>query len=194
MATKSVLFLAAWCGCVATGLAVMFHYELAPALVMPARDEWPTSSRLRRDAVRPTLLMFVHPRCPCSRASLAELDRLATSCGDRVAVQIIFVRPAETADGWERTSLWRTAEGIPGAAVFSDPGGKEAAQLNAATSGETLLYSPSGRLLFQGGLTVSRGHEGASPGFAALSALIDTGKSQRAASAVYGCGLASRSR
>ena len=51
---------------------------------------------------------------------------------------------------------------------FQDISGDEARRFGAATSGEALLYSPSGKLLFHGGITPSRGHEGGSVGRDAL--------------------------
>src|SRR4051812_39527867 len=37
---------------------------------------WPPESKLGSTPSHPTLVLFLHPRCPCSRASLAELERL----------------------------------------------------------------------------------------------------------------------
>ena len=39
----------------------------------PAR--WPEASALVRNADGPTLVLFAHPKCPCTDASLAELAR-----------------------------------------------------------------------------------------------------------------------
>ena len=54
--------------------------------------------------------MFVHPHCPCSRASLAELNLLATECRDRFALRIVFVRPEGLPQGSEDSSLSSAAE------------------------------------------------------------------------------------
>ena len=42
----------------------------------PAR--WPAPSRIELIPGQPTLALFAHPKCPCTRASLAELRVLTT--------------------------------------------------------------------------------------------------------------------
>ncbi len=183
------IIVAAWCGCVAAGSWAMLKYEFTPAAAPSATADWPAGSSIERDPNRPTLVMFLHPRCPCSRATLNELNRLATECPDRFALDILFIRPTGFSEDWERTDLYESARRIPGAHVLCDPGGVEAARFGATTSGETLLYSPAGRLLFQGGMTASRGHEGDNTGRAALADLIETGRAETRRTAVFGCAL-----
>ena len=186
--------LIAWCGSVALGLWCMLDYERTPAATIAAAAAWPADSRLVRDPDRPTLVMFVHPHCPCSRASLHELAALASQCGERVALRIVFVTPPGVAEGWERTDLYDAASRIPGAQVCRDRDGVEAARFGATTSGESLLYAADARLLFHGGLTGSRGHEGDNAGRDAVTALVETGRAEQRSSAVYGCGLLNQCR
>ena len=56
--------------------------------------------------------------------------------------------------------------------VVNDVEGVEARRFGAQTSGTTSLYSPDGRLLFSGGITSSRGHEGDNAGEDALTQAI----------------------
>jgi len=187
------LLLVTWCCCAVVGVGAMVAYETTPAPTRSAGNRWPTASQLVRDPQRPTLVMFVHPRCPCSRASLAELAVLASECAGRVRVCTIFVLPAGCPEGWEETGLWTAAQQIAGAAVLSDCEGIEADRFRATASGQTFLYDSAGRLLFQGGITAARGHEGASSGRAALTALIQQGFAERNHTLVFGCPLSSRS-
>src|SRR5258708_26747 len=126
-----------WTGLVALGLGAMLDFELTPALHGAPRSEWPSGSLLVRGPHRPTLLLFIHPRCPCSRASLAELSNLATSCRDRMSIEVLFVKPADCDDDWERTDLLTTAQRIPGINVACDRNGAESIRFGATTSGET---------------------------------------------------------
>ena len=171
----------------------MVAYETTPAPTLDAENSWPTTSELVRDPQLPTLIMFVHPHCPCSRSSLSELAILASQCANRVSLRIIFVVPAGFPEGWQEAGLWKSAHQIPGAAVLSDHEGIEADRFRALTSGETFLYAADGQLLFHGGVTASRGHEGESSGRTALTALINQGVAQQNQSCVYGCPLSSRS-
>jgi hypothetical protein len=178
-----------WAGFAALGLGAMLDFELTPARPGAQRNEWPSRSLLVRDPRRPTLLMFVHPHCPCSRASLAELSNLATSCRDRMSIEVLFVKPAGCDDDWERTDLLTTAQRIPGGTVALDRNGTESIRFGATTSGETLLFDSGGGLLFRGGITPSRGHEGDNAGRATVEALVTRGSAVVSESPVYGCSL-----
>ncbi|MDZ4821273.1 MAG: hypothetical protein SGJ20_20115, partial [Planctomycetota bacterium] len=168
---------------------LMLRYELTPAAAAQAAQDWPAASRLHHATDQPTLLVFVHPHCPCSKASLTELNQLVNDISHPVDLQIVFVRPPDTAEDWERTSLWDQAQTIPRAKVVTDQDGREAALFGGTTSGEALLYNAEGQLLFQGGLTASRGHEGDSAGRSELASLIDFGGASKDRLPVFGCAL-----
>jgi hypothetical protein len=187
------ILIATWGVCAGLGLVQMLNYALTPALTAAVAPEWPRATQLVRDSIHPTLILFLHPRCPCSRATLRELQLLAADCGGRFALRIVFVRPPGVSDGWEWTDLYRSAEQIPSAVVSSDTEGTEAAQFSATTSGEALLYAADGSLLFHGGLTPSRGHEGDSAGRCALTSLIWGRAANCTQTAVFGCSLVNHS-
>jgi len=183
------ILVVAWCACTGVGLWAMLRYELTPATTATVTSEWPRETQLVRDSARPTLILFLHPQCPCSRATLRELSLLGADCGNRFTAQIVFVRPAGAGESWKKTDLCRLAEQIPGAVVSLDVDGAEASRFGATTSGQALLFSEGGRLLFQGGITASRGHEGDNAGRSALTALINTGQATCTQTAVFGCSL-----
>src|SRR5688500_18743396 len=68
-----------WLALVLVGMFAMQSYGSTPSAQDSAPAEWPSSSRIARDARRPQLVMLAHPHCPCTRASLAELSRLLTT-------------------------------------------------------------------------------------------------------------------
>src|SRR5205823_6234038 len=84
-----------------------------------------------------------------------------------------FYRPQNAPSDWERTDLYRQAAAIPGVTICRDEEGAEARYFHAATSGQTLLYDEAGRLLFSGGITAARGHEGDNDGQQTLIALLN---------------------
>ncbi len=178
-----------WAFAVVVGFLLLIGYETTAGGVGPARPCWPTGSGLRPEPGRANLLVFLHPRCPCSRATLDELAKVLTHCPDRAAVWVVFVRPPGFAAGWERTALWERAASLPGVRVLADGGGVEARRFGAATSGQVLLYGPDGGLLFHGGITGSRGHSGDNPGGDALSARLTRESIGLAETPVYGCPL-----
>ena len=150
---------------------------------------WPASSQLRFDQRQPTLVMFVHPRCPCSRASLGELARLMATYHERLTCHVLFLQPAGMFDDWVETDSWKTAAAIPGVLIHRDRLGTEAKYFAAQTSGDTALYNQRGGLIFHGGITISRGHSGDSAGRNAIMALLDEQASGPASTAVFGCPL-----
>jgi len=182
------LFLA-WLVMASAGSAWMLHYQLTPAVGGSVAADWPAGSTLTRAADRPTLLMFAHPCCPCSRASVAELHRLAANASAPLAIQLIFFSPAGEDAAWVQTDLWSQAQRIPGSQCVADRGGCEHRLFGARTSGETLLFGPDGTLRFQGGLTPSRGEQGESAGHRSLAALLQTGRVLQDRTPVFGCSL-----
>lgn len=139
-------------------------------------------------ASRPRLLLFLHPKCPCSAATLSELAEILAEHRGALDVEVIFVRPAETAAGWEQTSLWTAAAQLPGVQVRSDDGGVLAKQFGAATSGHVVLYGAGGQLLFSGGITPARGVAGDNFGRRAVAAALK-GQPADQSAPVFGCPL-----
>jgi hypothetical protein len=178
-----------WLLAVVTAMGLLANYSNSPGSVGTPPDRWPADSRISPDVSRPTLVMFAHPRCPCTRASLCELEVLMSRCQGRVSARVLFLKATGTTDDWAETDLWRTASAIPGATVHCDEAGSEAARFHAQTSGYILLYDRGGRLLFQGGITMSRGHNGDNPGRSALEELLSEQMSNQVKTPVFGCSL-----
>ena len=65
---------------------------------------------------------------------------------------------------------------------------READRFGVVVSGSTLLYAADGTLLFRGGLTIARGHEGRGPAHDRILALVD-GHSNHATAPTFGCAL-----
>ncbi|HTN03085.1 MAG TPA: hypothetical protein VL132_14455, partial [Planctomycetaceae bacterium] len=62
-----------------------------PAVPREFAVRWPADSQLPRVPGRPMVVVFLHPRCPCSRATLEELSRLMTRIADRASVLAVFL-------------------------------------------------------------------------------------------------------
>jgi hypothetical protein len=144
---------------------------------------------LSRDSARDTLVMAIHPACPCSRASLAELERAAPGMSDAVNLKIVFYEPRTKPPGWDSLGLWDRAGRIPGALRVRDIDGQELHRFGMTTSGEIKLFSSAGRLLFHGGITESRGHEGDNPGLDQLLMAIRDGRPASKSTPVFGCAI-----
>ena len=151
--------------------------------------QWPDGVEFAPDSAKPTFVMFAHPRCPCTRASLRELALTMTKCDDRIRTYVLFVRPNDVGSTWAETDLKRQAEAIPGVTVVEDRDGRYAERFRIRTSGETLLYDETGRLRFCGGITPSRGHNGDNIGREAILSLVLKREETHSSAPVFGCPL-----
>lgn len=146
---------------------------------------WPINQSLKLDTRRANLLVFIHPQCPCSVASLNELARIQAACGVRLNTQVIFYSP--TGMHWEDTSKVHQALAIPNIHITNDIDGKLAQQFGALTSGHALLYSADGRRIFSGGITPARGHEGENLGRKSIIQYVLDGKTNAERTNIFGC-------
>jgi len=178
-----------WMGLTVWGTIAMTSYSLKTGVTGSPPAEWPGASKIVHSADCPTLVMFVHPRCPCSDASIGELALLMAHCKGRVNAHVLFVKPSGRTTNWVLTSMWREASQIPGVDVARDDVGREARIFGAATSGDVALFDSRGRLRFHGGITAARSHSGDNTGRDAIQALILDGTSAVTQTPVFGCDL-----
>ena len=189
-----VLGAGAWVVLVVAGMKLVLDHGSRSGAAAVAPAVWPASSRLARDSHRGTLLLFAHPRCPCTRASLGELERIVARAHGRLAVTVVFAVPRGSDPIWARSDRWHEARTIPGVRLFVDSTGTEEGRFGVATSGQALFYDAGGRLRFAGGITVSRGHAGDNAGADAVVALAEHDSASWQATPVYGCALDSPSK
>ncbi|MGH9750135.1 MAG: RedB protein, partial [Candidatus Polarisedimenticolia bacterium] len=178
-----------WLLVVGAGMGILVDDAARPGEADEPPPSWPVASGVRRTPGRPVVVMLVHPRCPCSRASLEELARIAARAPGRGDLAVLFLKPAGAPESWWRSDEWGAAEAIPATQVVADEDGREAARFGARTSGHTLFYDGGGLLRFSGGITGARGHAGDNAGQAALLALLGGGRPARDRTPVFGCAL-----
>jgi hypothetical protein len=179
-----------WLTAIVVGLGALQEYKSRPGSTGTTPGVLPEAVPALEGEPRARLLMFVHPKCPCSKASVGELAEIATRESGKVAVDVVFVKLPGTNEDWSKTGLREQAAAIPGVRLIDDDG-TLARRLGAETSGYVVLYNAGGKLLFSGGITRSRGHEGDNSGRQAICALLN-GKSEGftgAKTPVFGCPL-----
>jgi len=178
-----------WLTVVGGGFVVLLKYQATSGATGSTPLQWPSSAQIPLDPNLPTMIMFAHPKCPCTSASIGELNHLMAQCSGKVASHVLFYKPHEVSDDWARTGLWPSAAAIPSVAVQEDREGAQARLFGAETSGYLVLYSPHGRLLFQGGITGSRGHAGDNDGEDAVVSFLTGQTPGLTQTPVYGCSL-----
>jgi hypothetical protein len=179
----------AWIAGITLGMQRLWTYKSTPGANAAAPVTWPGSKLIQPIAGKSTLVMFAHPLCSCTRASLAELDSILQHSGGRVAAWVLFLHPEGAPDSWEKSATWDAARRLPFAHVATDRGGAEANRFHASTSGQVVLYDANGHLQFSGGITGARGHVGDNSGKARVVSLVDTGTAEAHDHEVFGCGL-----
>lgn len=163
-----------WGVVVCCGMAIVIDHGAAAGSVAQTEAQWPNGTSLTRSAGRFTLLMFIHPQCPCSRASVGELAELMATSQNVLTAKVIVLAPEDWSQTQIQTDVWRSAAQIPGATVQMDLNGVEAHRFGALTSGQVLLYDPQGQLSFRGGITGARGHFGSNRGRSTVSSIVDS--------------------
>jgi hypothetical protein len=184
------LVLLLWAAGVAVGFTYIWRYEATPgASANQPADHWPTTFSIALDSSRPTLIMAVHPECPCSRASVGELEQILSHRPGALRALVLFVPELHTKADPSQCDLWKQASSIPGVTCVRDSDNAAVTLFHACTSGHTFLYDQTGALRFSGGITESRGHAGDNDGRTAIETYLAGGNLTITSTPVFGCSL-----
>ena len=178
-----------WSAAVIAGVQRIWSYKGTPGVQASAPAIWPGSSLLDVDRERATLMMFVHPLCVCTKASLGELREALDATGRSAAVWIVLLSPQGIAQAWDETNIAQIAQRVPEATIVTDVTGVEADRFGASTSGHVVVYDRAGGLAFSGGITGARGHIGDNAGRRGLMVALRGGDAHAHEHPIFGCGL-----
>jgi len=157
-------------------------FDGTPGTKAAAPQNWPLESVIARAPGRKQLLMFVHPECTCSIASLDQLRTLESLLRSELETHVVLWHGSigKSKRNWPKES--------GGAVIVDDRDGSEARRFGAKTSGQTLIYDEAGRLMYAGGLTVFRGEAGGEPVMRNVVSLVRVKASRPYLErAVFGC-------
>jgi hypothetical protein len=183
-----ICLIGVWGMAVSGGCLILQTYAASPGAPVQPPAAWPDRRVIPLDARRPTLLMFLHPLCPCSSASVDELSEILARSANRVAAHAVILRTSsKTLEAGPRID--GSLSELPGLTIWYDEGGALARRLGVRTSGHVLLYDLRGRLLYSGGITPARGHRGDNYGRAAVLAEIFGKAADGCSLPAFGCPL-----
>ena len=111
-----------WLIAVVASIAAGLLYDFRPSSTIPTLRQWPIDSRLSRVEDKPTLILFAHPRCPCTVATLEELAEILNGIDQSLTINIVFVVPTNAGAQWHRSKSVQLARQIPDACVTFDTG------------------------------------------------------------------------
>ena len=170
---KITLFGVVWILGICFGIWQLLKYENSPGINSKPPVSFPKNSSLKTTRGIPTLIVFVHPHCPCTRATISELAQILTRRKEALKTYVVFFRHSKLPVEWVKTDLWEYVERMKGVEPIIDEAGKEMKIFNVLTSGHSLLYDEKGKLVFSGGITASRGHVGNNIGRSTVVALLN---------------------
>jgi hypothetical protein len=180
------LFATLWLLAIMVGFGLVVDFETKPSASADWDPTWPAGSHLALAGDATTIVMFLHPACPCSSASLEELNELLADKRVPAKTYLVIVGPTEAEEIGSNQSRAAT---IPNTVLWLDESGKEARRFGSRTSGDVFVFDATGRLRFQGGITAARGHVGPNEASAAALAAIDGCNTAECHMPVFGCPL-----
>jgi hypothetical protein len=177
---RRALWVAAF-ACWVTAMAAGFHQAMRWEFT-PGKSASGAETQNRAGA-GPRLVVCLHSQCPCSLATVENLSKLDRESRRKLAIAFVLTGPnVRSAPILKKVSQFSDAD------IRFAAEGEILARYGARTSGQALLYDSSGRLVFQGGLTDSRGTPGDSAGVRAITDTL-AGRKCIASAPVYGCSL-----
>ena len=177
-----------WGFLVAIGLLWMTAYSMSPGAESKPLFQRPTGTGVPFSEDRPTLVVFLHPRCPCTRPSVAALGRLMAR-NHRISVQPLFFLPGTKREEWARADYWESTLEFGNHLPLIDVDGEIARKFHVTTSGHVILFSVDGRVLYSGGITSGRVHEGDNLGLTKLIRVLEGVPVSDPSFPVYGCSI-----
>lgn len=177
-----------WAGTVAAAYQAVRAFETTPGEAATAPRSWPVKSAIQPAEGEWSLVMLVHPRCSCSRASVQELQAIIEKSPATVKPYVLVYRPSEFAPGWENTDVVKAASRLRRTNVIIDENGREADLFGGFTSGQTFVYDGRGKLRFAGGITSLRGHAGLNSGRVDIIDIVNQ-RAQFGSHPVFGCAI-----
>lgn len=184
------LALLVWIALVAAGFARLVVYQQSPgADIVPAEISEPNP-----ECETWTLLVGVHPRCPCTQATVNELEHLLRRYPASLDCQVMIYHPEKRGQEWLALPMVNQLRILPQVTLRGDSEGRELAALGIETSGGVRLFDPTGKLRFHGGITPSRGHRGVNMGSEIIETLLRGEPTNLDHAHVYGCRIRSSSK
>lgn len=184
---RIVLLFGLWLALLLCGVWVSLGFEKTPAKVIQSAGAVSSNSLNFSKSKEFQLVVFAHPQCACTKATLSELARFLGR-NKNVSGRVYFIVPKAFAS-WKNSETFKLASRISGVDVRIDNDGQLAKDFKASASGECFLFDRKSTLLFHGGITLARGHEGDNSGLEQLTAIVQRKSELTARNVVYGCSL-----
>ena len=177
-----------WLALVASGYAWLLRYSFAPGPAATVPHLIPPGLAWPEPTTRAGLFLTLHPRCPCSRATVRELAKILSRAPHLSDVTVLMYKPAKEADSWPDGDLLEECRRM-NCRILPDADGRLAASLGVSRQAVSCFTMRRGKLRFRGGITSARGHEGDNAGERAIIEILRGYPHSYNSLPVFGCSL-----
>src|SRR5277367_4862072 len=94
------------------GFHALHRYAYTEGTAAKPPSRWPANSRIPRNEGF-KLIVFAHPECPCSRATLRELAIIVGHSREQLDVHVCFYAPRSMREKWRTSDVWSDAPVLP---------------------------------------------------------------------------------
>src|SRR4026208_322142 len=89
-----------WLGLVAFGYSKLLRYSFTEGGLAQAPRNLPASLAPTPASKRSPMFLALHPRCPCSRATVREMAKILSRAADTVDVTVLVYMPGAPPQHW----------------------------------------------------------------------------------------------
>lgn len=177
-----------WVGSIIWSTKAMLIFQFTPGKMGKVFNDFPQKSKLVLDQTLPTLILFLHPKCTCSKASVEEIKIIKSSIKKEFKL-IAVVQTASLKLTDELEKLKEELSTLPHSTIVNDSYSFETNLFSVKTSGQIYIYSSFGELIYTGGSTSSRGTSSPSELRRTIASILETNKKphQLITKSIYGC-------
>lgn len=171
------------------GMAQLLSYSHQPGEVGSSIPEtFPADLQIGTEE-QAKVVLFYHPKCPCTQATVRCLERLAASFASQPRIIAYAYVPSKEAESWVESATTGKLRTLGNVTVIADRDAEVCRRFDVSTSGHVLVYNKNGELKFSGGITPSRGHEGDCASGTAFLATVNGNSDAKESCPVYGCAI-----
>ena len=98
-----LLSVTAWAVACVSVFVLLWSYANVPGAQGMLPVGWTAATELERPDDRAMLLVFAHPKCPCTRATMTAIERLQREVPSSFATRVVFYEPADADASWRQT-------------------------------------------------------------------------------------------
>lgn len=183
---RYALVLLAFCALLVKAFSAMQNIDSLPHIA-PAR---PSETPVFVDRKHLSLVMAIHPNCVYAASSLGELRKIYARLPEEIAVTLLEFAPEGEAESWTTASATELAAlSKLQARILMDRNGDIARGLGITKSGQLKIFSPNGKLLYDGGIAPEIRASGVGGSEELIVDIINGSTFNPVATSSFGCNL-----